>query len=247
MSSNQEVTKFRLILKSGYTALFSNKPKSDNPYDIGTLEYRVWLYGYTVASYNDQYTKDMLTDDSFLAQLLTSAISYSPEHPLQDFDIHERNSWLLFDELRKCVPEQVKAVFEIDNQYFNELEPSFLGFVTTYKMLAEIIPVHLTVVDIGCNAAAQSWYFRKHVKYIGIDRDLQTRFAMTNTVHLEMYAEEFLSYDQINPAETFMILNYVPINSEIRLALQQKYPNNYHYYPTGIGINPFMSIINNAR
>jgi hypothetical protein len=50
-----------------------------------------------------------------------------------------------------------------------DIDPDFLGFLEPYEALSRIIPRGRTILDLGCGYAFQSWYFRHHRKYIGVD------------------------------------------------------------------------------
>ena len=45
----------------------------------------------------------------------------------------------------------------------------FLGFEDIYKDVLIFAPKDKIIIDLGCGYAAQSYYFREHEKYIGVD------------------------------------------------------------------------------
>ena len=70
-------------------------------------------------------------------------------------------------ELRKLIPDDdYKKVMHC---HFCELEGDFLCFSAIYGNLSEIIPKDKVVVDLGCNAGLQGYFFKDHKRYIGID------------------------------------------------------------------------------
>ncbi len=140
------------------------------------------------------------------------------------------NAQLLFD-LRKKYPKQLKDIFKQDKC---EIEESFLGFVDTYYYLSLIIPKHFTVIDLGCSYALQSYYFRNHKHYIGVDKSTDKRLKLNNTEHLYCSIDFYLKlFDKNDTDEVFAICNYAPINTE---EIRNKFKNIYVYYPAGNSI-----------
>lgn len=39
---------------------------------------------------------------------------------------------------------------EVFKQEWCDIEPCFLGFVDIYERLSEVIPLHFTIIDLGC-------------------------------------------------------------------------------------------------
>lgn len=94
-------------------------------------------------------------------------------------------------ELQKAfTKEQFAQVF---NYEYNELSLEFLGFVEQYKALAGIIPKEFTIIDFGCNAAPQMYYFRNHHKYIGIEATDCICFSQPNAeIHTKTTIQDFI-------------------------------------------------------
>ncbi len=122
-----------------------------------------------------------------------------------------------------------------------DIDGTFVGFTATYRHLAALIPLHFTVVDLGCAYAAQSYYFRRHLKYIGVDGWAKDRIAAPNTLHLSMSIERYLcersTHGYLRERSThegsgpvFAICNYVPTDTT---ALRAAYTNLFVYYPEG--------------
>lgn len=144
---------------------------------------------------------------------------------------HEIISMELFNMLPK---EQVERVF---NQYMIDIMPQFLGFITTYKYLSQLIPKHCTIVDLGCAYNAQCFLFTEHKKYIAVDSFPETeRFISKNCEIKVKRISEFIKEDisELNMKETFAILNYVPMwGEENKRIVQDTFENLYVYYPHG--------------
>lgn len=129
------------------------------------------------------------------------------------------------------------------NQRYVDIAPEFLGFVKTYKLLAELIPRHFTVVDLGCAYNPQYWYFRNHKALISVDgesMEMPTERFMgeNNTIYLKTIGD-FMANDlpglKLDMQETFAIVNYVPNwykESAGELA-RKHFSNLYVFYPHG--------------
>lgn len=149
---------------------------------------------------------------------------------------------LCLKELKELIPkEQYK---EILNQQDCELDGEFLGFITQYKALSMIIPKEYTVIDFGCYAAAQCYFFREHKGYIGVDCDKLKRFEILNTKHFYISVHNFIN-NIVNKKENtlfsvdlrryFAICNYLPDN--IAENLVKKYFRNcFVFYPANFKI-----------
>lgn len=141
--------------------------------------------------------------------------------------------------------EQYDRVF---NYAECDIDYEFLGFTEVYESLAAIIPVHWTIVDLGCAFAPQAWIFRDHKAYVGVDLNTPVRFSAPNTTHYEMSIEAFVkeygpSFDQHT---TFAICSYVPPwhGDNMKFA-RESFKNVFTYYPAGghfpiikLGVNP---------
>lgn len=100
----------------------------------------------------------------------------------------------------------------------SDVDPSFLGFMETYEHLSKIIPTSWVVFDFGCAYGFQSYYFRKHRKFVminPIDRPEFEVFAPSDWCELHsMTTAEFLGKykdaDFMKTKSKFAICNYVP-------------------------------------
>jgi len=145
-------------------------------------------------------------------------------------------------ELFDIIPEEeIERVFSYE---YCELSYDFMGFTDVYKALSAIIPLHYTIIDLGCYAAAQSYYFLRHKQYIGVDVFNGERFITPNSVHYIKSIQEFCSEDThyINLDESFAICSYVPDFSAVKIA-KRIFKNLFVYYPAGID-REFSKMIN---
>ena len=136
--------------------------------------------------------------------------------------------------LRLLPKDQADRVF---NQKMADIEPDFLGFVDIYYHLSKIIPLHFTVVDLGCAYNPQCFYFTEHKEYIAVDSFEDTeRFKADNCTIYEMTIKEFILKHilSLNIEETFAICSYVPPWHNDNMELTRKYFKNvFTYYPHG--------------
>lgn len=140
--------------------------------------------------------------------------------------------------------DQLARVLESD---MCDIAPEFLGFTEVYMRLAEIIPKHWTIVDLGCAYAPQAWLFKDHKAYIGVNISGVERFRAPNTIHHTMTIREFIEkhladFDQ---ETTFAICSYVPPwhDDNMKLA-REAFKNVFTYYPAK---GPEIEAINRAR
>ncbi len=127
---------------------------------------------------------------------------------------------------------------QLDNILFigdGDIEPGFLGFTGTYRHLAYTIPLHWTVVDLGCAYAAQSYYFRKHHKYIGVDQGpVSHRITPPNGVQfcldIRMWVDSAIRKSEEGEGPVFAICNYMNTDAAAEAA-RKAYKNIFVYYP----------------
>ncbi len=133
--------------------------------------------------------------------------------------------------------DQTIAILK-DSRVACESDESFLGFTDTYKHLAEIIPRHWAVVDIGCNLGFQGWYFRSHARYIGVEPEPESKhLEMKNGTYLSMTAAEFIKEQKelCERPDVFAICNCVPPWYELGWQEQMRatFKNLFVFYPSG--------------
>jgi hypothetical protein len=144
------------------------------------------------------------------------------------------------DPLWDLIPEvELKRILSQDQC---ELDFDFLGFTDVYIALAQIIPLHFTVIDFGCYLAAQCYCFSEHKKYIGVDVVNMKRFSLKNTEHFTMPIQHFIEThkDDCPLDTTFAICSYVPDFNASELV-RNTYKNVFSYYPAG-GEHPIIKI-----
>lgn len=117
-----------------------------------------------------------------------------------------------------------------------DIDPSFMGFVSIYKGLADIIPKNRIVIDLGCAYASQAYYFREHRGYIGVDVSNCPKVESWNAKYFNMTIADFLESDyfkSFDQGDIFGICIYVPPSHGDNLELTRHNFNNcYTYYPS---------------
>lgn len=126
---------------------------------------------------------------------------------------------------------------KIMNQPYCELDCTFLGFLEIYKSLSLAIPRGCIIIDLGCYVAAQSYFFREHRKYIGVDVVDLKRFSPPNAEHYVMDIQEFVKdvvpelFREEDPLKYVAVCSYVP-DSEATALVRAAFPNVMCYYPS---------------
>ena len=180
--------------------------------------------------------------------LLKIGPNMSDAHPdnhilCDDIDTREANFEKINRELLLILPrDQRERVF---NQDRGDIGPEFLGFVDIYVALAKIIPVHWTVVDLGCAYAPQAFLFKGHAKYVGVDLPgsyfdreggMTERFVAPNSMFYEMTIADFCERhaSEFDQETTFAICSYVPpwYGDNCELA-RRAFRYVFTYYPGG--------------
>jgi len=143
-----------------------------------------------------------------------------------DSDMCSRLLW------KKLPEDQINAV--INGNKYCDIEPAFLGFVSTYLLLSFLIPKHFTVIDLGCAYAPQCFYFSDHKQYIGVDLSVENRFHTDNSIMYIMSISDFIEdYIELFDLDTtFAICNYVPDwrNDNMELV-RENFRNVFVFYP----------------
>lgn len=145
--------------------------------------------------------------------------------------VYDHLCWELVSNLPS---EQLKRVFAQEDV---EVEPHFLGFIEQYYYLSKMIPKYMSIIDIGCSYAAQSYFFKEHKHYIGVDIKREPtleRFSFENTTIVEVSKEQFetgfFSSIVLPPQkDLFAIVNYVPINTR---PIRNQFSNIFCFYPS---------------
>jgi hypothetical protein len=123
------------------------------------------------------------------------------------------------------------------NQKNCDIDPSFLGFVNHYYLLARLIPLSFTVIDFGCAYNPQSYFFKNHKKFIGVDHGDLERFCPGNCeikqASIIPFIEEHLK--NFHQGTTFAICNFVPNwEGENGKKVRQSFENVYNFYPCSL-------------
>lgn len=142
--------------------------------------------------------------------------------------------------LEKLIPDEE---YRLKTHYGDsELEPNFLCFDDAYSVISELLPKHMTIVDLGCYQAAQCYFFKDFEAYIGVDNyDLNykskeytppLRFAAYNTEHYVMSIQDFMNRYEWTygmDADTYFIMSAVP--NMAYEVLEGNCENYFWWYP----------------
>lgn len=151
--------------------------------------------------------------------------------------------------LLEIIPEE--ELDRVFGQEYCDITPEFMGFVSTYYHLSQIIPEHWTVIDFGAAYNPQSYFFTKHKKYIAVEVN---KFFMGDTsnkiewISFEMFQPDNCEIYQMTTGdfikkhleddydleETFAICNYVPpwYEEDSGELVRKYFPNAYVFYPS---------------
>lgn len=117
-----------------------------------------------------------------------------------------------------------------------EYDFQFMGFIDVYESLSRIVPKRAIIIDFGCYLAAQSYFFKNHAAYIGVDTEHMTRFQPKNATHYVGTIQEYIENElpellkDTRIERIFAICSYVP-DDEARELVRKTFPNVLCYYP----------------
>lgn len=131
----------------------------------------------------------------------------------------------LYKTLDRLYHDDLRKVIDKDNG--SNFDASFLGFMDIYEHLSKIIPKDWTIVDLGCCAMFQSYYFRNHKRYVGVDVCDNQFLPIKNTTFYRDKIDDFLGWFRVEN-KTFAICSYVPINYD---KAKSKFNNLFIFYP----------------
>jgi hypothetical protein len=132
---------------------------------------------------------------------------------------------------REASHEVRTRVNQILEEAEDDIEPAFLGFLGWYHAAADLVPTDWTIFDLGCAYAIQSWFFRNHRKYVGVDvSPIERRFVLPNSAHYLSDIEAWLP-GVVIPEPSFAILSYVPCSAATAAAVRSRFPDLLCYYP----------------
>jgi len=144
-------------------------------------------------------------------------------------DENEKISRLLCLEIPE---EQMNRVL---SQEHVDIAPEFMGFVDVYYHLAQIIPKHFTIVDLGCAFNPQCFLFPDHKRYISVDNFSGIeRFISHNCSLYVMSISDYIKnhIGDLNLKDTFAICSYVPPWGDDNMKLaRENFLNVFTYYP----------------
>ena len=165
---------------------------------------------------HDGFDSTIVTIDKKKAKTLVKTESDYIKHN----DLNDNLSLVLFRDYRKMYDKVL-------SQKYCDIDGDFLGFVDVYFHLSKIIPKNWTVIDFGCAYNPQSYYFREHKKFIGVNAGKLKKFHFENT---ELFDGTISDYLKQKPEveKVFAICNNVP-SPETKL-IREYYPNCYIYY-----------------
>lgn len=139
------------------------------------------------------------------------------------------------EQVRSLIPsDEYRAVLDQDGVV--ELDDTFLGFVDLYCPASLMIPYGKIVVDFGCYLAAQSYLFKDHRQYIGVDVIDMLRFTPPNATHYVMSIQDWLEKEapkfltNHNPTDIVAICSYVP-DFHATSLVKAYFQNVICYYP----------------
>ncbi len=138
--------------------------------------------------------------------------------------------WSTLDDTHRARAEAICAAYG-----GGDFDEGCLGFLKTYVALALLIPEDRVIYDIGCANAFQSWFFRNHKGYVGIDGacPLEARFQPPNATHVMLDVASWIvtlhpGYFALQPDPHFAIHNACPGGRAVVVAAFQ---DVYTYYP----------------
>lgn len=109
-----------------------------------------------------------------------------------------------------------------------------------YYTLSRMIPKDATIIDIGCSYNAQSYLFKEHKAYIGVDpiEDFNNwhfeHFVAEGTKFYNMTGQQFIKEVlptlELDLDKVFAICTYVP-DWECQRLVRETFKNLYVYYP----------------
>lgn len=191
--------------------------------------------------------------------------NYNPDEYLikflSDKDVVEKNYTLNGDDYIKPVnPDLISELHNTDlDHYVRSLIPdsefdrvmqsdacaeiscnNLVCDMFAYYMLSKSIPRDWTVIDVGCAYNAQSYLFKEHNKYIGINPEYKSHhfhlenFKAEDTDYYEMTGQDFIKITlpilELDLSKTFAICTFVP-DWECQQMVRETFKNCYVYYP----------------
>lgn len=144
-------------------------------------------------------------------------------------------------ELFRLIPkEKLQYLFQ-HSDAGADLDCSFLGFEDIYLDVLRAVPKDKVIIDLGCAYATQSWFFREHVKYIGVDfcmnedSVIHTENSAFYFTSIQQFISEMLPALKLDLNDVFAVCSYVP-DEEARDLVLGTFPYCYVYYPETVSV-----------
>ncbi len=128
-----------------------------------------------------------------------------------------------------CKAGYKKEVDGIIDRNNGDIDRTFLGFLDIYEALAKIIPTDKVVYDLGCGYGFQSYFFRKHKKFIMVNHGTSDIFKMPNSKFYSADIHDFLKGRKVE-GNHFAICSYVPLKGGYG-GIKAKFRDLFIYYP----------------
>lgn len=151
----------------------------------------------------------------------------------------------LCDLAQKIPKEKIQELFH-NSDASAEMDCTFLGFEDSYRKALEYAPENMVIIDLGCAYATQSWYFKDHVKYIGVDYGtcydehptyedklrcvLQTNNSEFYFESIQYFIKNTLPTLALDLNNVFAVCSAVP-DTKARQLIRETFPNYLDWYP----------------
>ena len=89
--------------------------------------------------------------------------------------------------------EELDRVFKESEEAAGNMDASFLCFEDEYFEAASYIDKDMTIIDLGCAYAPQSYIFKDYTRYIGVDFDFDSAF-FNRTENSEFYQMDITDF-----------------------------------------------------
>lgn len=130
--------------------------------------------------------------------------------------------------------EDIEEVFQKSKTASAEMDYTFMGFEDVYKSVKDFVPKTRVIIDLGCAYAPQSYYFKDHRSYIGVDIHIPDfHFKTSNSSFYEMSIQDFCKKvieKKWNLDNMFAICSYIP-DEAARKIVRETFPNCLVYFP----------------
>lgn len=150
-------------------------------------------------------------------------------------------------ELYRLIPkEKLDYLFE-HSTASAELDFTFLGFEEIYKDVLSYVPKDKVILDLGCAYATQSWYFKDHARYIGVegwgnsDSVIHTENSEFYFLRIQEFLRDVFPGLGLDVEDVFAICSYVP-DKEAQGMVAEMFPYCRVYYPNEIDVTKLFGL-----